>query len=158
MMHEVVIEKATLSHLPALIALEQACFLADDGKLSMRAMRYHLRHKHNHIYVALMNNEVVGYVLVQVRRHHWRLYSLAVASASRGQGIGKALLRHVIVKGKQHTLRFLSLEVRATNQSAILLYQSIGFRITARLERYYGSELGLRMRFVYAENTGFNET
>lgn len=54
--------------------------------------------------------------------------SYAVGSAFRGQGIGEALVRHSIEKGKALGFRILQFNaVVASNKPALALYEKLGF-------------------------------
>ncbi len=78
-----------------------------------------------------------------------RLYSISVAPASRGQGLGGKILAacedHAVRRGAER----LRLEVRSSNSSATRLYGAAGYRVIARLESYYpDGEAALRMEKV----------
>lgn len=66
-----------------------------------------------------------------------RLYSIAVAPAARGTGLGARLLSACEDAARQRSARALRLEVRVTNKSAHRLYESAGYRVIAALESYY---------------------
>lgn len=66
-----------------------------------------------------------------------RLYSIAVAEAARGQGLGGRLLAACEELALARGCRALRLEVRSTNKSAHRLYDAAGYRVIARLESYY---------------------
>ena len=66
-----------------------------------------------------------------------RLYSIAVAEAARGKGLGARLLAACEEQALARGCRALRLEVRATNKSAHRLYDAAGYRVIARLESYY---------------------
>jgi ribosomal-protein-alanine N-acetyltransferase len=62
---------------------------------------------------------------------------LAIAPPYRGQGLGRRLLLHLLTSARQRGLARATLEVRATNQLALKLYQSLGFRTAGRRRKYY---------------------
>ncbi len=75
-----------------------------------------------------------------------RLYSITVAEQARGRGIGRALLEACESAAKARGCRFIRLEVRQSNSSAIRLYQTGGYRVIGALESYYpDGEAALRM-------------
>jgi ribosomal protein S18 acetylase RimI-like enzyme len=82
---------------------------------------------------------VVGYHLVLVREGSAvaRLYSIAVAEASRGTGLGRRLLADAEAVAIRAGQRLLRLEVREENLSAIRLYEGRGYRRIGRYPRYY---------------------
>lgn len=79
---------------------------------------------------------VVGYVGSQSVLGESDMMNLAVAPAYRRQGIARRLVETLI-----HELEVdnhcLTLEVRASNEAAISLYQGLGFRQVGRRPRYY---------------------
>jgi GNAT superfamily N-acetyltransferase len=61
-------------------------------------------------------------------RHILNVVSVYVRPSYRGQGIGKALIEHVIALGKKNPeVKKLSLGVVTTQESAHELYKSLGF-------------------------------
>jgi ribosomal protein S18 acetylase RimI-like enzyme len=65
------------------------------------------------------------------------LDSMAVHPSHRRRGLGTALLRELIAWASHNGARHFSLEVRASNDGAIALYQRFGLRPEGRRPRYY---------------------
>jgi len=65
------------------------------------------------------------------------LETIAVAAREQRRGTGKQLMDVVVEKLKLEGVREIVLEVRASNQPALAMYQSFGFRKTGRRPRYY---------------------
>jgi ribosomal protein S18 acetylase RimI-like enzyme len=63
--------------------------------------------------------------------------SVAVASAARRTGLGRALCRAVFDCCRSHGATEVMLEVRAASTGAIALYTSLGFTQSGRRPRYY---------------------
>lgn len=55
----------------------------------------------------------------------------------RGQGLGELLLSHLLLQAHHWSLERATLEVRASNTTAINLYQKMGFEIAGRRKDYY---------------------
>ena len=55
------------------------------------------------------------------------------------QGYGKRLMTHAMNVFKSHDVTVISLEVRETNQGAILFYEGFGFEISYKRKQYYGA-------------------
>jgi ribosomal-protein-alanine N-acetyltransferase len=55
----------------------------------------------------------------------------------RGQGLGQLLLYTLLDKAVEHRLERATLEVRASNQAALSLYQKFGFQVAGRRKKYY---------------------
>jgi [ribosomal protein S18]-alanine N-acetyltransferase len=113
--------------LPALLALE-ALFPGD--RLSPRQMRRHLASGLHPFRVAEDAERLLGYALVFLRRGSdlARLYSLVVAPAARGRGLGLLLLRDAEDAARAAGRHRMRLEVREDNPAAIALYRAAGYR------------------------------
>ena len=84
--------------------------------------------------VALDGDEIVGYVGSQTVLGEADMMNIAVAHSHRRQGIAKALVEELI---RQLDANMLTLEVRASNEGAIALYESLGFRQVGLRKNYY---------------------
>lgn len=62
---------------------------------------------------------------------------LAIHPNYRQQGLGKLMLCSLLQAARQRGLEWATLEVRASNQTAIRLYQQFGFQEAGRRRRYY---------------------
>jgi ribosomal-protein-alanine N-acetyltransferase len=82
---------------------------------------------------------LIGYVCYWVVFEECRLMTLAVEPSLRRQGLGRALLRHAMGRGREAGATRGLLEVRASNGTAIQLYEQEGFRRVAVRARYYTS-------------------
>ena len=85
--------------------------------------------------VAVVDDKVVGYGVVDEWKDHNHLVSIAVHSDKRRRGIGRGLL--LALEEKLENKRTLRLEVRKSNLPAIEFYSKNGFRETGALEGYY---------------------
>ena len=85
------------------------------------------------VFITCEVHQIVGYVIVQnesPQRISHRAYIVAgVHSDSRGKGVGKALFAHVVEWAETINLHRLELTVIAENESAVALYQMMGFEI-----------------------------
>ena len=66
-----------------------------------------------------------------------QIIDVAVASAARRKGCGRALLHAVIARAQRTSARLLLLEVRRDNFAAQQLYRSCGFAETGERKAYY---------------------
>lgn len=62
---------------------------------------------------------------------------LAIAPDHRRQGFGRGVLLQLLASARQRGLERATLEVRASNHTALALYESLGFRTAGRRRRYY---------------------
>lgn len=80
---------------------------------------------------------IVGYAGLDVSGSTADVMTVATTQAARGQGIGRALMEHLVSRSIARGADALMLEVRADNVPAIALYESMNFeRLTIR-RRYY---------------------
>ncbi len=63
--------------------------------------------------------------------------NLAVRGDFRGQGLGTALLEHVLKAGASRGAERATLEVRRSNAPARRLYERLGFEVAATRPNYY---------------------
>lgn len=127
----------TLAHLDALIQLENDCFTSD--QLSRRSFRRFISNKQSVFLVALLNDEVIGYLLTIFHRgtRLARLYSMAVSPAHRGFGVARTLMEKGEAAAQEKGALYYRLEVNTQNQSAIHLYHSLGFKEFKLIKQYY---------------------
>ncbi|MBH3462654.1 peptidase C39 family protein [Pseudomonas putida] len=128
---------ATLEDLPALLALENQCFVSD--RLNARSLRWMIAHANASLLVAQRDGQLMGYALLLFHRNTSlaRLYSIAIAPAARGEGLGARLLERAERCALEHDRAYLRLEVRVDNPRAIALYERHGYRRFAQVEDYY---------------------
>ncbi len=63
--------------------------------------------------------------------------NVAMRPRFRAQGIGTALLRHVLAEARRLGARRATLEVRASNERARRLYERLGFYVAGVRRNYY---------------------
>ena len=131
------IRRATLTDLPALLALERSAFTTDH--LSPRQYRQHLDSPTALVLAAVDATGLLGKAVVFFRRASdlARLYSIAVADGARGRGIGEALLTAIERAARRRGARRMRLEVRQDNAAAIRLYERRGYARFAERRGYY---------------------
>lgn len=132
------IRRALQSDLTTVFELEKKCF-NDPYPMELLVM---LQSLYPELFlVAEYDNRIVGYVSGLVRRDGFgHIVSLCVDPEYRRRGIGKQLMNRIeeLMK-KLFNVCLYRLEVRVSNSIAILLYELIGYRIQARIPRYYSN-------------------
>lgn len=131
------IRKAQLSDLLALLNLERDCF--DMDRLSERSFRHFLTRGKASLLVFDLSGVLLGYSLVLFHQSTSmaRLYSLAIAPDSRGQGVAAQLLAACEKNALSHGVVSMRLEVSINNRAAIALYAKHGYREFAIHPDYY---------------------
>ena len=91
------------------------------------------------VYVAVAENgaEKAGYGEIRFVAGEAQIYNIAIAPEFRREGIGEALLRHMIAKAEDNGCELVTLEVRGGNEAAMALYTKLGFREVGRRKGYY---------------------
>ncbi|MFZ9584552.1 MAG: GNAT family N-acetyltransferase [Pseudohongiellaceae bacterium] len=133
----VTLRRATLQDLAAIEALERASFRSD--RLSHRALRHWLRAANGLFLVAVSAGQLLGCALAVQRSDSTaaRLYSIAIARAARGQGLGTRLLKTMERRLRADGFSALRLEVAVNNAAAIAMYSKQGYRVFGRKPGYY---------------------
>ncbi|MBP0615138.1 GNAT family N-acetyltransferase/peptidase C39 family protein [Jiella mangrovi] len=134
---------ATAEDIDALVALEEASFVAD--RITRRSFRNLIGSPSALIIVACGGDQrtLAGYAALLFRRGTAlaRLYSLAVAVGAAGKGIGRALLKAAETEAFERDRILLRLEVREDNERAIKLYRANGYRPIGRYLDYYDDHM-----------------
>jgi len=88
-------------------------------------------------YVADQEGSVVGFVCLRLASDEAEVLNLAVAPSARRLGVGSHLLDHALREAVRRGAQRVFLEVRETNQPALVLYQQFGFAVSMRRVGYY---------------------
>jgi len=133
----IVVREARPRDLDAIARLENESFETD--RVSRRSLREFLRAPHRPVIAATIDDELVGYALVSLRKgaRASRIYSLAVDSRFARRGVARALLQACEAYARRHRREAITLEVRYDNAAAIALYESCGFRQFGEHAHYY---------------------
>lgn len=122
-------------YLDEVAELERVCF---PDPWSRNMLKEELENDLTAFLVALdEGGAVAGYAGLQVVLDEGYILNVAVRSDCRRRGVAGQLLNVFLNFAKGNRLAFLSLEVRASNYSAIALYGSRGFRGVGRRKNYY---------------------
>lgn len=81
---------------------------------------------------------IAGFLLGVIERaYEARILILAVDERARGRGIGARLVGLFEERFEHRAIRRINLEVRVSNETAIKLYEKLGFEKRKILPRYY---------------------
>ncbi|MCU4675808.1 GNAT family N-acetyltransferase/peptidase C39 family protein [Catenovulum sp. 2E275] len=154
-MNQVIIRPACPSDLSQLNALEQTCFKTD--RLSKRRLKHWISAANGILLVAEVAEQVQGYALLLLHKGSVlaRLYSIAVHPEARGLGIAGQLINSIEQAASQFAKLYIRLEVAKQNETAIKLYQNLGYKVfDVYLDYYEDHQDALRMqkRLYYKPN------
>lgn len=121
-------------HISQLAEIEQLCF---SDPWSPNAFEYELTNPLSVWLVALDDELVVGYVGSQTVLDESDIMNVATRPEYRRNGISTHLITALISVLKEKKVRSLSLEVRKSNEPAILLYTKLGFLQVGLRPNYY---------------------
>jgi len=146
-----VVRDADLEDLDAIAKLE--CDSFPEDQVSRRSFAYALRASKRPVIAATIDGELVGYVLIALRKggRSARIYSIAVDPRFARRGVGAALIAAAEKFAYRHEREALTLEVRYDNGPAVALYEKCGFRPFGVHEDYYADgATALRYKKVLA--------
>ena len=129
------IRRMTLHDLPAVDAIEQACFTtpwpadAYAGELTRNPAARYL--------VLTVGGEIAGFAGGHIILDESHITNIAIAEAHRGQGLGRALLTALLQYFANLGAVYTTLEVREHNAPALGLYRALGFIAVGRRKKYY---------------------
>lgn len=92
----------------------------------------------NSIYVAKINNKIVGYIIIDIKEKNNSLIryrklltidTLCIDKDFRGQGIGTKMLEFAKRFGKEQNCTDLHLTVNPNNKNAIKVYENFGMNV-----------------------------
>jgi [ribosomal protein S18]-alanine N-acetyltransferase len=88
-------------------------------------------------FVALLNGDIVAYIIAWFLRGEVHVLNLAVTGAHHRKGIARQLLTHILDIATKEACHLVTLEVRMSNEPAKLLYLAMGFAPVGIRRRYY---------------------
>jgi ribosomal-protein-alanine N-acetyltransferase len=89
------------------------------------------------IWVAKIEEELVGYMLYQFWGDEMELHSIAVKPEHQGRGIGTMLMDHMLMLASSMGITKVYLLVRPSNMPAKTLYKKYGFEVIGVRRHYY---------------------
>ncbi|MCF6435382.1 ribosomal protein S18-alanine N-acetyltransferase [Pseudoalteromonas sp. MMG022] len=99
--------------------------------------------------------QLIGFYIGEVAGPDHTLMDICVAPAYQRQGVAKTLLTDFITVSEEAGAENLFLEVRASNQGAIALYQWAGFSEVGIRKNYYPSANGNEDAILMAMTLNF---
>jgi ribosomal-protein-alanine N-acetyltransferase len=127
------IRRLTYADLPQVIAIERRAF-PTPWSLAMFVLE--LSKPSGICLAALIEEQLVGYLVCSRYDTIWHLMNVAVDDHLRRQGIATTLLERLFEMADRPSEQY-TLEVRTSNEDAIRLYERFGFRTAGRRRAYY---------------------
>ena len=125
--------------LPVVLEIDQLSFPLP---WSERTYRFELsNYRASNLHVAEVNEDgkkrIVGYIGYWFIIDEAHISTLAVHPEFRQMGIGEIMLKAALEEILEKGTLFVTLEVRKSNEAAILLYRKLGFEVIGTRTRYY---------------------
>jgi [ribosomal protein S18]-alanine N-acetyltransferase len=129
----------TAADLPAVIAIERACY---EFPWTEGNFRDCLRAGY---YCCLMTRggDIAGYCILAIAAGEAHVLNLCIRNELQGLGLGRLLLEHLFGYARSARAGWMLLEVRKSNASALALYKGMGF-VEIGLRRGYYPDKGQR--------------
>lgn len=128
------LDRMNESHVSQVAALEKLCF---PDPWSERSVASELDNPLSLWLVATEGERVLGYVGSQSVLDEADMMNVAVHPDARRRGLARSLVEALIEQLKDREVRMLTLEVRASNEPAKALYETMGFTQVGRRKNYY---------------------
>jgi len=127
------IRRLTYADLPQVIAIERRAF-PTPWSLAMFVLE--LSKPSGICLAAMRDGRLAGYMICSRYERVWHIMNVAIDPDHRRQGLATALLNRLIERVDDDDARY-TLEVRRSNDGALVLYERFGFKIAGIRRRYY---------------------
>ncbi|MBE5956666.1 MAG: ribosomal-protein-alanine N-acetyltransferase [Lachnospiraceae bacterium] len=114
--------------------VEEACFSVPWSRENFQNV---FRYKANYYLTAWEEETIVGFIGLMAVAGEGDITNVAVLPSHRKQGIGDRLVSAMITLAKEKEISRIMLEVRASNEAAIHLYEKYGFEFLCIRKNYY---------------------
>ncbi|MBR6698002.1 MAG: ribosomal protein S18-alanine N-acetyltransferase [Lachnospiraceae bacterium] len=122
------------AHIDEIVAIEEANF---SMPWSRKSFEEALTDALAMYVVALIENKVVGYAGLWKALDEANITNVAVKAEFRKQGIGTAMVKHLLEGAKEEGIAKVFLEVRQSNLAAQSVYGQCGFRKIGLRKNFY---------------------
>ncbi len=131
-MTDIIIENMKTEHINEVENIEKICFVHPWSRVDLEQQ---LNLDTSHFAVATVDENVVGYMGLQIFCGEGYVTNVAVLPEYRRMGIAKKLIEYQM----QNDMSFISLEVRESNLPAIKLYEACGFENVGIRPKFYSN-------------------
>jgi RimJ/RimL family protein N-acetyltransferase len=120
---------------------EEGWFIAPESPVDRHERRLLLQQRlqepQNLVLVAVVSDQVVGYLTVVAGEREAAEIALGVASEWRSRGIGTRLVKGAVAWGRERRIHKLSVKVFVHNESTLRLFDNVGFEREGCLRAHY---------------------
>ncbi len=97
-----------------------------------------------------IRGNVSGYCIMSIAAGEAHLLNICIHPTCQRLGYGRRLLVEGLARAREMGVETVFLEVRPSNDAAIMLYRSLGFRLIGRRPSYYQAEGGREDAVIFA--------
>ena len=133
---EILFERMRQEDLQQVMVIEKESF-PDPWHISFFKRQLRKQKKQTFLYVARINNKVIGYIVFYIFCGEGHIMNIAVDSKYRRHGVGRYILVSTLEIVQTQPCNEVFLEVAVNNTAARQLYQQFGFQIYGIRKRYY---------------------
>jgi len=128
------LEALSSDAIPAILEIERE---ANTAPWSEQAFINELDHPNGIFLVVRVDGEIAGYGGVWIVVDEAHITTIAVRPENRRQGLARKLMNELLTNAQKRGATCSTLEVRAGNEAAVKLYESLGYRTIATRRAYY---------------------
>ena len=97
-----------------------------------------------------IGGNVSGYCIMSIAAGEAHLLNICIHPSCQRLGYGRRLLVEGLARAREVGVETVFLEVRPSNDVAIMLYRSLGFRLIGRRSSYYQADGGREDAVIFA--------
>jgi [ribosomal protein S18]-alanine N-acetyltransferase len=138
---DVTVDPISVAEIESILILDRLCF---GGLWSIDSYRRELTNDNSHFLgisgskpLAPITNGMIGFGCFWAILDEAHITLLGIHPQYQRQGLGKLLLTSLLDKARSIEMARATLEVRASNQGAIDLYEQYSFQTVGRRKKYY---------------------
>jgi ribosomal-protein-alanine N-acetyltransferase len=131
---QVTVDEMTVDDLDAIVRIEQESFT---DAWQRESFEKDIQNRWVITIAAHRSKRCVGYANCLAVDDYGYLANIAVDKELRSQGVGRMLLDELCTRLRKQLKRRLLLDVRPSNQRAIMVYEKYGFAILTRRQNFY---------------------
>jgi [ribosomal protein S18]-alanine N-acetyltransferase len=121
-------------HVLAILDIEKK---TNSAPWSEKSFRNEITNPHAIFLTAILDGKIIGYGGIWLVVDEAHVTTIAIEESLRGQGAGRRLMVELLTRAKKAGMECSTLEVRASNEPAIKLYEALGYETSARRKGYY---------------------
>ena len=144
--NSILVREMTEDDIKDIAELEKECFSEPWSETSLRD---ELTNETARFYVLRDGEKVLGYIGSNNICNEVYMTNVAVNENCRGKGYGKILVNHLIKQSELENAFFITLEVRKSNENAIVLYEKCGFKLIGERKNFYSKPTEDALIYTY---------